>query len=245
MSRPALLYVHLHVPKCAGGAVNLALRRRFDGRFLHVASDQNMRDEIRSRLASGTMSNIDTIMGHIFFDIASLTQRQFLCFSAVREPLARICSFFNYIHTQPDHKDHLYFKSNFTNINQISKGIINQYPQYRNLWSNNHCKHYYQPWNSRNNDSEPDWKSVWDSIEQRIDKQKLEVGSLTYITNLLHRSGILHGALPKQKVTRVNKYDDYDVATVDTLTSDTRDLLLEWNQYDYFLLEKLEDMGRI
>ena len=236
------MLAHLHVPKCAGGAVNQVLRERFAGRYLH-GFPKDVEPALRAHVAAGTTGEIDVIMGHVLFGIQDIIDRPSICFSAVRDPISRICSYFNFVHTFPSLAAHKQIKMQLKDLNEITPERLRSIANFRVQWRNALCRAYTG--NMRVNSAE--WSDVWSLISSRIESGKLIVGDLDYITSWMRDMQILGDSedLPKQKVTQVDRFNDYVVARPEMLTSKTVNRLRKWNEHDLRLMDKLSSMGLV
>lgn len=233
---PDRVLIHIHVPKCAGGAVNQVLRRHFGPRLLH-----GQRAEIVAALAVGDgAARYDAIAAHMAWGAHRHLDRPALYFSAVRDPLARICSFFNHIHTQPKGAMHRHFKARLRDLDSLSDADFER-PALRWRFSNAMCRMY----SGLNNFDDATWAGVRPLIERRLDAGDLVVRDLAGITAFLAERGIHHGPLPKQKVTRHDRFDDYVVARPETLKPATVERLAARNAMDLLLMDLLRERGAV
>ncbi|GAB5378138.1 MAG: hypothetical protein AcusKO_46000 [Acuticoccus sp.] len=233
---PDRVLIHIHVPKCAGGAVNQVLRRHFGPRLLH-----GTRAEVETALAAGDgAADFDAIAAHMGWGAHRHLDRPALYFSAVRDPLARICSFFNHIHTQPKGALHRLFKARLRDLDSLSDADFER-PPVRRRFSNAMCLMY----SGLADIDDATWEDVRPLIEGRLDVGDLVVRDLAGITAFLEERGIHRGPLPKQKVTRLDRFDDYVVARPEALKPATVDRLCARNAMDLRLMDLLRKRGAV
>lgn len=90
-----------------------------------------------------------------------------------------------------------------------------------------------------------DWHDIWPVIERRLRSGRLVVRDLQGITRFLAAEGIHEGPLPKQKVTRVDRFDDYVAARPATLKPATVDRIRPLNGHDLRLMDALREAGYV
>ncbi|MEM0905824.1 MAG: sulfotransferase family 2 domain-containing protein [Pseudomonadota bacterium] len=227
--------IHLHVPKCAGGAVNVVLRTYFGDRVLHQAG------EPARKILSEHADEYDAVMGHNMWGVHEYFSRKYIYFSAVREPIERICSYFNYLHTSPATKMHSMIKGVLTDLNDIKRETFDTIPPLGHGWRNAMCRAY----TGFADVTRRDWDDIWPIIKHRMDNDLLLVKDLEGIEHWLREHGMLTGDLRKQKVTKIHAFDDYEIARVETLTPRTINLLRVSNSHDLRLIDALRERGDV
>lgn len=234
MDEPVL--IHLHVPKCAGGAVYEVMRKRFGKGVVRLSGGHA--DATLSQMDTGAL---DAVTGHILWGVHRHFARRCLYFSAVREPVARICSYFNFLHTQPRTRLHTKIKTALTDLDDLEPSLFRRIPALRMRWRNAMCRAY----TGIVGVSEMEWEDVWPIIEARLADGTLVVRDLAGITAFLEERGVHEGPLPKQKVTELDAFDDYVPALPETLKPATVDRVRALNQLDVRLMDALRETGRI
>ena len=229
--------IHLHVPKCAGGAVNQVMRRHFGDRLLHAS-----REVVLKRLAEGHHERFDAVAGHLIWGVQSGFGRRTVCFSAVRDPIDRVCSFFNFAHTEPRASMHGPLKTHLRSLDDISPEFFQTFPALARRWGNAMCRTY----TGVDRVGSMTWEEVWAIIGGRIEAGELVVRDLDGIRDFLVDQGVHEGGpLPYQKVTRHEAFDDYVVARPSALAPATIAKLTTRNQHDFRLMDALRTAGHI
>ena len=228
------LLIHLHVPKCAGAAINLALDRVHRGRVLGgpVAEAIAKLDALSVAERDATY---DVVLGHHVWGIHERFGRPFVCFSATRDPLERICSYFNYIHTRPDHPLHRLFKQCLPDLGRANDDDLACHPFFALEWKNYFCRVY-----GGGPTSADDFVAVEAAVAERMADGTLVVGALPHILAFLRGRGLLEGELARYNVTEVEGRDDFVPATVAGLGASMEAKLRAWNALDYRLLAMIE-----
>lgn len=229
--------IHLHVPKCAGGAVNQVMRRHFGQRLLHASGANALKV-----LDEGENYRFDAVVGHLVWGLHTYFDRRAKYFSAVREPIERICSFFNFIHTEPRASLHRPLKKRLNDLNDLDASVFQALPVLGKRWGNAMCRTY----TGMEKVSGMAWEDVWTVIERRMADDRLVVRDLDGIRDFLVAEGVHEGGpLPRQKVTRHDRFDDYAVARPAELRPATLARLRARNQHDLRLMDVLREAGHI
>lgn len=229
--------IHLHVPKCAGGAVNVVLREHFGARVLHTTRAKTI-----ATLEEGRNDRFDAVTGHLYFGVHSYFDRPALYFSAVRDPIARVCSFFNFTQTQPRAALHKPMKQLLRDLDDLDDNVFLTLRSLKRRWCNAMCRAY----TGIEGVNAMAWDEVWPIIADRIATGQLVVRDLDGIAGFLAAEGIhAGGPLPQQKVTQLDRFDDYVVARPETLRPATIDRLRALNQHDLRLMEALRAAGHV
>ncbi|MEM6762850.1 MAG: hypothetical protein AAF615_08235 [Pseudomonadota bacterium] len=238
-----LILVHLHVGKTAGTAVNRALRSRFpQSQYLHVKGGRGRLDELNARIEDGTIHKVKAVAGHIDYGMVSGIAKHCLCFSLFREPVARICSFFNFIHTTPHHKLHDQFKElRFDDLNKVATFVPHQIERLGHQWASSSCRQL----TGLHNAKATPFTHFWPMIEERLDSGRLVVGDVPHISTFLGDNGVINGPLPHVRKTDVDRFDDFVPASPKTLTDAARHYIEDLNANDVKLMEKLLERGHM
>jgi ABC-type transporter lipoprotein component MlaA len=127
------------VPKCAGSSVNAVFSERLPDRTL-TGSPAFLLDVLSAATPEENDRRYDAVVGHFFWGLDKYFTRPPRYFSVVRDPVERICSFFNYIHVTETHGLHRYLKENLTDLNDISERLLDDSPALREQWDNYACR---------------------------------------------------------------------------------------------------------
>ncbi|PEQ14428.1 hypothetical protein B2G71_02210 [Novosphingobium sp. PC22D] len=135
------MLIHIHVPKCSGSSVNALVSRKFGTRavsFDHPdikkilqEKDNRFRDE-----------NFDCFFGHTTANLDDLFDRPVIKFSIMRDPIDRICSFFNYIHMTPAHPLHSALRERLPTLDAMADGVFEDIDHLEANWCNYFCRAY-------------------------------------------------------------------------------------------------------
>ncbi|MEM9223868.1 MAG: sulfotransferase family 2 domain-containing protein [Pseudomonadota bacterium] len=237
------LIVHLHVPKCAGSSINKVLRERFPQSHLLLTKEDAQRS-VRKHIRTGAIHRLDTMFGHVEFGIHDPTGRNAVSFSAVRDPVSRWCSFFNYVHTTPSLAAHKAFKPVLPDLEAVDGMMLKRFRFMGAGWRNALCRVYLgKPVNAL------PWEDIWPTIEGRMDRGELVLGDIPTITTWLRQNDILtkDAELPRQNTSEhnVRGFDDFVVARPDALSVRTKKRIERWNSHDIRLLEELRARGLV
>jgi len=235
-TEPPLL-IHIHVPKCAGTSINTFLGQQYPGRCLAYS---NLADYLYFQSLPRDQRNnkYSSVFGHIFYGVHTEFDRNFTYFSVLRDPISRICSYFNYIHLTTDHPDHQLFKVRFPSISRISAKDIQTIPALRDNIFNYACWAY----SGIRCESSTSWQQILQQIKIQIEKQHLVLGNVASIHRfLIDEKNIQDNqSLPVVNVTKslFSESLDFELATKNTLNSQTKDLLESFNQYDQCIFDQ-------
>lgn len=230
------ILIHLHVPKCAGSSVNTALARHFKGRcYTHAAAPKSNMQNIENITKEQFDDKYDVVFGHFRFGFHKNFNRNYYYFSATRDPLDRICSFFNFLHTRPQHSSHKFIKSTLRDLNDLNEDILSL-PNFRGPWRNVFCRSY-------SGMMQPISEDNYDTVKRRVIRQcmsgKMLISNLNEIQEFLDVLGV--GKIPVRNVTDTTKFDDFVPARAPDLTPRVRDLIAaELCYFDYELLHTIE-----
>lgn len=228
--------IHIHVPKCAGTSINAFLASKFPGQSL-AFSDPKSRDQF---LKLGVKQRDDMyafLFGHIVYGVHTNFSKDYQYFSALRDPIERICSYFNFVHSREDHPDHEFFKKNIQSIEDISTELVLSNDCLRLNLSNYACRAYSGVLCKNHKD----WLSVSDVIETRVNSGKLFLGKIDAVMNFLVEINACEkdDVLPRENVAKIKKIDsDIDYATVNKLSQACYQTLCALNTFDIRLYEK-------
>ena len=96
--------IHAHIPKTAGSSLNEALRNRYAGKRTVAYNDVGQ--EAFDAMSEQDRHAIDLIYGHFVFGMHRHLRPNHLYVFVLREPRARIYSYFRYLQLQADHPAH-------------------------------------------------------------------------------------------------------------------------------------------
>ncbi|SDY48388.1 Sulfotransferase family protein [Jannaschia faecimaris] len=94
--------IHMHIPKTAGSSFNRILSDNYEGRFRYAF--RNMRELLE--MPAPQRAKIDLIFGHTTYGVHDLLRREHLYLFVLRDPKARLYSFYKYIRKAADHPLH-------------------------------------------------------------------------------------------------------------------------------------------
>jgi hypothetical protein len=227
------LLIHLHVPKCAGTSINAVMRQHFGSRALGNKNDANI-GRLEGMSREERDASIDIILGHWQWGVHEYFSRPALYFSVKRDPVARLCSFFNYIHRTPTHGLHSLFKARFRDINERDEQSLERL---RRTWSNYFCYAY----SGRRVRDEESFHEIAAHVVREMETGRLLVGDVDEIAGFLRSRGLLDGELPQMNVSRGRPTrGTFEPASPETLTPETRAAFEHWNAYDIRLLEAID-----
>jgi hypothetical protein len=231
--------IHLHVPKCAGSSINFAMARARRGRVLS-GEPRRVTERLSARVPEENDALFDAVGGHFQWGMHRHFTKPHVYFSAVREPVDRICSFFNYIHTTPSHPLHTCFRETLPDLNALTADFIRQTHGLLGSWSDYFCLAY----TGRNLARKGRLDLVKQHVQREIEAGRMLVGELEAIKMLLHANGLLP---PNGELPTLNAGDEMPEGFVPakpaTLSPRVRDLLRRFNRHDLQLMEFLEDTG--
>lgn len=115
----APVLIHLHVPKCRGTSINRAIAAHFYERTFSKTADLARREKYARLTPQERDEQFDAVVGHLFYGEHRLFTRPCLYVSATRDPVERICSFFNHVHTHPEHPCHAYLREHLPDLNAL------------------------------------------------------------------------------------------------------------------------------
>lgn len=232
----APVLIHLHVPKCAGASVNTALAKRFRGRCYTHRQPSNVREkEFTQRERERMDERYDVVFGHFRYGVHKRFTRKCYYFSATRDPLDRICSFYNFIHTRPQHPLHDLLKKRLPDLSDIDEEIISE-PALRRVWKNPFCRTYS---GLPQEVSDDNFKRVRRLIVRRITEGEMYVSTLDNIQAMLGAIGV--DEIPRRKVTDTSRADDFVPAKAETIDDGAKQFIMsELCYFDYELLSAIQ-----
>ncbi|WP_226582855.1 sulfotransferase family 2 domain-containing protein [Acuticoccus sediminis] len=240
-STTAPLIVHLHVPKCAGTSINTALSNHFRTRACSLANGREAAAYTETHDPAWIEANLDAIFGHLTWGALKEHARPYVYLSALRDPVDRVCSYFNYVHQTEDHPLHGLLKRELRDINLLDAAFLERNPGVNSAWSNNMSKAL----SGLPKIKVKDWQGASRQIVDAILDGRFVVGSLGHVTNYLRERGVVSGELPRQNVTDEAKADDFVLARPAHLTPEVLMLLHRKNVLDVRLISLVEHANRI
>ena len=122
MARTDPLIVFVHIPKTAGSTVNAALTQRFRHGFEHCESIIDDAPRL-TRVAN----SVDWISGHVPFHLlrgrlGQVSDRPLRIFSVMREPVAQVCSHYNWL-IEIHRKGGQFYRNHPDHIRKLSQRI--------------------------------------------------------------------------------------------------------------------------
>lgn len=237
--RPIL--IHLHVPKCAGSSVNAAMAEHFEGRYysrsnVHAPSGQPKLKDIPSEEID---RRYDAMFGHFRFGVHRRFNRDYFYFSIARDPIERMCSLFNFVHTRPAHFAHKFLKENLCDLNELNEDTLRmQY--FQRAWQDAFCRAYSGWGDEVDHDN---FTRVRRRVVRHCRAGKLFIADVPQVQELLSAIGM--GELPRQNVTDTSAFDDFRPAKAADLKPQVRDLMVSrLCGFDYRLLDEVRQVTR-
>lgn len=238
MSTTQPLIIHLHIPKCAGTTVNNILGNNFPG-ACYAFGNKKHDDEFNSLSEEERIERYKVVFGHVRYGIhKKFDTENYIYFSVLRDPLDRLCSLFNYIHLRQEHPLNAIFKKNLRNLNEISEEFLKTQ---RGMLGN--FKNYMSSaFLGRRCNSWRDYEDLKEHIGKLTTQGKMKIGSFDYVkSQLINQTKNLDNSSVNLNVTKEMLKDqkniDFDVASVQELSSETYDLLSLWNIFDIRIFE--------
>ncbi len=228
------ILIHLHVPKCAGSSVNRAIADHFRDRAL-AYEDQPRLHQFMRFSSSERDSNYDAVFGHLHWGFHKNFTRPVTYISIIRDVHERIYSFYNYIHTTPSHPLHTYFKKNLRNLNDLNYDVLTGDRSLYVSWSNYYCLAYFGETIKR----KISFFSHQKNLINQISKENFICGSVSHVESFLQNKGIIMNNLPKENVTNVASFQDYEIASSETISSKTASFIASINQFDLRLIDRI------
>jgi hypothetical protein len=223
--------IHLHVPKCAGSALSAALQRRFGARALNgVAAHAAMK--AGDRPLDG---RCDAVFGHLTYGVHALFDRPCVYLSATRDPIERICSYFNYVHARPRHPLHAAFRTHLRSLDDLRGATLEAIPGLAPEIRSPFCR----VWSGRPAVREGNAAQIAAEVEARVRAGRLVVGTPAEAAAWLARR-IGPFALGRHNVTDLSAIPaDVVPARPETLGAHARALLERYNRFDVGLIERV------
>ena len=230
------VYVHLHVPKCAGTSLNKLMKRRFGDRVLTG-------DDPAKVAAFEAMSNAerdaayDCVAGHFPWGVHEKFGRPVRTFSVVREPVSRVCSYFNFLHLWRQHPSHEMMARTLTDLSDLTPEWLRGRPGLRQQWSNFACRAYAG--RGVNADT---YGAAERQVVDAMRDGRLVVGPLQLVVDWLREEGVIG---PDDAPGHDNRSCDHPVtsafvwASPETLSPRAHALIARRNRLDAALLEAI------
>ena len=236
----AHVLIHLHVPKCAGSSINFAMAQARRGRVLSGEPHKVM-DRLSARTPSDNDALFDAVGGHFQWGVHRYFCKPYVYFSVIRDPIDRVCSFFNFVHATPSHPLYETFKAELNDINALTERFVQKTRGLWVSWSNYFCFAYAGHQRARQGER----AAVEEHVANEIDAGRMLIGDLAAVTALLDAADLLPaGGLPALNAGPENPAD-FSPASAETLSSSVRDLLRHINEHDLALFAFLETTQRI
>lgn len=229
------LLIHLHVPKCAGASVNYALRQHFGARAISLVPGAQMNPAFRAKTPQQRARRFDCAFGHLTFGAHTLFDRGCVYISATRDPLERVCSHFNFLHTRPDTGQHQFIKERLRDLDALTPRVLDELLAWGGF-TNAFCRTY-------GGRHPPTDRTAFETVRRRVvhnlEEGRLFVSSLPEIEAFLAEIGV--PPLPHRNRTDLARFDDFTPASPATLDARTRETLIEhFCRWDYALLDVIE-----
>ncbi len=228
--------IHLHVPKCAGTSIKYSLKERIGHRMLSTEFVDKMA-EFEAKSPAERDADYDCIAGHIVWGMHTRFTRPVVYISVVRDPLERLCSFFNFVHLQKNHPTHERLARTLPDINAVNPNWLQRTPGFRAQFTNLICRHFAGHEVTEKN---------YDALESRLLSDMAEgrfvTGTLDVVQNWLSENDIVQMGRTLPHINRRTDYQadhEFVVASPEMLTPRARRLLLRLNELDYRLIETI------
>lgn len=222
--------IHLHVPKCAGVSVNRALADHFRPRAISPSHrrNSNNRERFLAMSKEERDERYDCVFGHLVYGEHRRFTRPCYYISAIRDPVERICSFFNFLHTRPDHHLHAYMKEALCDLNDIDERHLED-GRLANQWSDAFVRVYGGGRKLKR-------------ILKDVEEGRMMIGPLDTMKEFLAAIGVYE--IGHANITDVSGAVDFAPASLTTLTPRAREFLEDnFCRADYDLLDTLEHRG--
>ncbi|MBJ3775511.1 sulfotransferase family 2 domain-containing protein [Acuticoccus mangrovi] len=228
--------VHLHVPKCAGTSIRNALLRTF-GDERTVRGHEREIVERLAVMSPAERSEVRVVSGHVTVKILRFfANRPAICVAAVRDPIERICSFFNFVHTQRRHPMHSIFEAQLPSPDALTDEIMESRPFFTTAWSNPFCRILAGVPTT----TDADYGRVERDVRQRVRAGELHVGNVAEVEAYLRRGGFVAETLPRANVfVGGDGHEPFQTATPSRLSAATLRRLRDWNRYDLQLFRAM------
>jgi hypothetical protein len=96
--------IFLHVPKTAGTTINQILQRQYEpSQILYLGANAQASIKDYQRLAEEEKKKIRLVAGHTAFGFHKYTPGSSTYFTFLREPVARVVSFYHYVKNSEQH----------------------------------------------------------------------------------------------------------------------------------------------
>lgn len=233
MAEPVI--IHLHVPKCAGGSVNVVLERHFGERAVHSRRQAEVFDALTKEERD---ARVDCVTGHNRWGAGRKFNREVLYVSVTRDPVERLCSYFNFVHVQQQHKLHKPLQT-LPDLSDITEDWLEAHPDIMRGWSNEACRVY-----SSGRFKAEDYRTLERRVMNHIRKGRFVVGPLPRVEKWFRDTGML----PKgQRMPHDKRTSDIGRTSADFVWADAQALsprahaiLRAMNEYDYRLYEAID-----
>lgn len=233
VSRGEPVLLHMHVAKTAGQSINMAMRERHRGRTAGLTEPAELRRflDLTPRQRDG---RFDLVRGHLVtWGLHKYFERRTVYVSVMREPMARICSLFNYVHTRPQHPRHNEFKRRYPSIDDFTVEDFAQ--DWMSEYFSNAYWRFYTGGTTAPGDVGPEAERLREAIASRM----FICGPLEVVAEALHGMGRLDYPVPRENPTVFDGTTDFVPARPQTLRPRVRALLEAENAADLTLYAEL------
>lgn len=231
------ILIHIHVPKCAGTSINRFLAKKFPERCL-TYSNPEVRSEFMKLTVQERDSRYSAVRGHLYYGVHSYFSRSCQYFSVLRDPIERVCSYFNYVHLVKEHHNHAFFKENIRSIEDLSSELVLSNDSLRVNMNNYACRAY----SGLQCNSLSEWDRVSKSVDNLVNSEQLYLGKLDSVLNFLAEENVCtrDDVLPQENVTKklVTEDRDFEFATASNLSDACYGRLSALNSFDIRLYER-------
>lgn len=227
-----IVLLHLHIPKSAGSSVGRVLLARFPGRVMNGAVHA-MQERLANLSVEEADAKFDVISGHLPWGLHENFSRDYLYLSTIRDPVARICSYFNFIHSGRGHPLKSYLDRRLKSLNDIKDAHFEQ-PGIKREWSNYLRRTYV---GADDVPIDETMRHIW----RHVRSGRFVVGDVSSITSFLQDSGLLAGPLSRANATPEKPKSEFEFARPETLTPRATRVIRKHNKRDFALINRLQN----
>ncbi len=224
------------MPKCSGTSINTVFQQHFRPRVL-THSDHALVERFEAMSPDERDAAFDCVTGHIQWGLHRKFGRRALYVSAVRDPLERLCSYFNYVHLEPNHPLHETLGRELPDLNGLTHGWLAGHRPLRRAFNNQICRTYAGKPVSENN---------YQAFEKRVLSDmkagRFVVGTLDVVERWMAQKGFISDEAPLPHQNRSGGREgphDFVPASPAMLEQKVRRLLIHLNGLDYRLIEAI------
>jgi hypothetical protein len=224
---PEPLIIFIHIPKTAGRTLRTVIRGQYRRQQICIAS-QTPGDPFRDYLSlpAEQQAQIRIVQGHFPYGLHEHIDRQAVYATMLREPIARVISYYRFVRDHPEHKNH---------ATVMAKGLAGFIRETQSRQLDNAQLRYLAA--AQDAPFGACTEAMLDEAIWRLDERFAAVGLVeAFDDSLLLMSRALGWRLPFYRSINVSKHRLGDAE----LSADLLDLLREYNRLD----QRLYDYAR-